>query len=175
MGIPPVPFSIAMRIRVLIMLCLASCGAYAEEYGFMGEIDLNNDGIRDQIRSGPSSMFGNGGGPLVITLSANGDSPSKSYVIGANVSFAVERFGSERPVRLWSYWHVNSSEGIVTCFTFTKSEMIQQNLRIYTGGTGSEISRSIAADIFKEENTFTLERVSPYNVPPHPAGHQWGK
>jgi hypothetical protein len=171
----PLSEGVAMKILGLFVVFLISFGAGAEEYGFVGEIDLDNDGIKDHIQSGPSSMFGNGGGPIVVTLSATVDSPSKSYVIAAYDRFAVEKFGADRPVRLWSYWHISSSEGIVTGFTFTKSEMTRQSLRIYTGGLGSQISHSIAASIFREENIFQLDRVNPYTVPPHPAGHEWGK
>lgn len=164
-----------MKLGYVLAILTVSYSAFAEEFGFVGEIDLDNDGVVDRIQSGPMSMFGNGGGPLIVTLSANGGSPEKNYLIGGSTKFAVERFGAERPIRLWSYWHLGSSEGVLTGFTFTKDEMTKQNLRIYLGATGSTISESITASIFKDENVFALERVSPYTVPPHPDGHEWGK
>lgn len=159
----------------LIALLFAFSNASADEFGFVGEIDLDNDGVVDRVQSGPMEMFGNGGGPVIVTLRANGDSPEKNYLIAADTRFAVEEFAGHHPIRLWSYWSTGNSAGVLTCFTFTKGELKTQQLDIFLGGTGSEISKSIIAKIFKKENRFDLKRVSPYAVPPHPDGLQWGK
>ena len=147
----------------------------ADDYGYVGEIDLDGDGAMDTIQSGPSSMFGNAGGPMVVTLRETAESAQKQYLIAANSRFAVEHIGVGRAIRLWSYWRVSSREGVLSAFTFTKSELKQENIRVYLAQSKSGISTSIVATIFDAENLFELEYVSPYTVPPHPTENQWGK
>ncbi len=172
---PLAVFTTTLKILTLVVAIVFSHNPFAEEYGYVGEIDLDGDGVNDTIESGPMSMFGNGGGPLIVTLSANAATEAKKYLIAANTRFAVESIGPGRPIRLWSYWRLGSGEGTLSSFVFTKSGLVKEDVRIFVGEVETTISSGIIAAIFNDESIFDLKRVSPYRTPPHPTESQWGK
>ena len=164
-----------MKIFSLLVICFVAFVTHADEFGLVGEIDLNNDGVIDRIQSGPSDLFGQAGGPLVVTLSENGNSPAKSYVIEGNGTFAIERTGTGEPIRLWSYWRMSCCQGVLSSFVFTHDGMEQQHIKINPGDSGTAIGRAVYNGIFDQENLFALKHVSPYSPPPNPSGLEWGK
>ena len=163
-----------MHIARIAMLLLAT-PVFAQHAGLIGRIDLNGDSIKDEIRSGPSSLFGNAGGPLVVRLSASDNSPEVAYLIEGNGRFAIESFGDNAPVRLWTYWHVSSIEGVLTSYRFRKSGVETSHITINPGDGGTETGRAIFNAVFRKDNVFILDHISPYEPPAHPMSKTRGE
>ncbi len=157
----------------LLLFCAVTY-THADEFGLVGEIDLNNDGLLDRIESGPRALFGQGGGPFVVTITGNGVVPDKSYVVSGNGRFAVERGGAGRPVRLWAYWRMSCCDGVLASYVFSHDGMEQQSITISPGDGGTAVGRAIYRSIFNADTLLNLKRISPYTPPPDPAGGKWG-
>lgn len=164
-----------MRLQVACLLIAGFTVAHAGEFGMVGEFDLNGDGIIDRIQSGPRELFGQSGGPFVVTLGENGTLPEKSYLIHGNGRFVIETGNDNGPTRLWSYGRISCCEGILASYVFTSDGMEQQQITINPGDGGSDVGRANYRSIFSEENLLPLKRISPYSPPPNPSGRDWGE
>ena len=163
-----------MRIS-LLMIFLFSLSAYSDT-GFYFNGDLNGDGIDDSIQSGPSEMFGSGGGPCVLTVSIlNG--ASKKEIISCHISGIIleESTDKFKPSRLWQYSRFNPGEGSISSITLDGDFKVQ-SMTLYLDTTSVEgIGTGILKAIKEKGRLIKFEQDEDYVPPDNPCGVQWGK
>ena len=160
-------------MRILNFVLLVFCGAANAQTGYVYSGDLNGDGILDTIKSGPSELFGNGGGPFVLSLS-DGKGGFLLRDIGLHPEAVALDFVEGHP-RLWSYWRMSccdGSLGVTTLDASFKTETISLNFG--KGVSEPTISRNIYESIFRPENRIVFTFVENYE-PPLPLSGEWGK
>jgi len=91
-----------MKIALLLLIPF---NLYAETcFTYIG--DLNCDGVNHHIQTGPSSLFGNGGGPCVLTVSTPSGTIKKQVISCGRTGIYLERsLNKYKPSRLWHYSH----------------------------------------------------------------------
>ncbi len=154
---------------VLLFLAASLLGTILfAEMGYVYKGDLNRDGKIDSLMSGPSAMFGNGGGPFLMSLSTpNGK--NVQYVVGLHpMATALERNGAHS--RLWSYWHMSADEGVLSCMTLDgrfKSEAVT----LYFNGGDDDLSKRMYDLVFNKEFRIVFDEFQNYTPPEY----EWGK
>jgi len=155
-----------------MMFCFVP--AALAESGYVGKLDLNGDGIDDLIESGPSYMFGTGGGPYSISIMDKDGNRTKQYLIGGHHRFAVERVG--KTTTIWAYWHLSVDSGTLMSHSFTGDQYKKETIDIKSKNTSTRATRKIIQAIFTDENLLPMKKIeNGYQVPPNPSGLEWGK
>jgi hypothetical protein len=160
-------------MRIMILLLGLACGVSSAETGYVYSGDLNRDGVMDSIKSGPSEMFGNGGGPFVLSLSdGNGGFLLRSLELHPE---AVALDVVEGHARLWSYWRSSCCDGSLGVTTLD-SAFETQTISLNFGKSNGEpsVSLLIYQSVFRPENRIRFELVENYEPPP-PLSGEWGK
>jgi hypothetical protein len=134
--------------------------------------DINRDGVADKIASGPGELFGNGGGPFVVTLGSR-KGPPKQFVLNLHrLAATVENTATA--TRIWSYWHLSGRSGDLCVDTLT-DKTSRQCITIYAGDGGTAMGNALVERIFSKGQRLEFKDVEPYVPPPHPDGREWGK
>lgn len=110
--------------------------------------DINKDGFEDVIVSESAEAMSQNGLNLFIYW---GDSAGTYTFYDTVYSFPKRlKFESDgRGGRLWSYWHVSASEGVLSYLHLTDSGLVGgQGMRVYGGDGGGSISRAIVDAYF---------------------------
>jgi len=162
-----------MRL-IAILLLFISTNSFAD-YGFTYKGDLNGDGIDDYIYSGPSSLFGNGGGPCLIKVSVTIKYKQKIIHCGNREGMLVD-FGNDwKPARLWIYARINVGEGVISTITLD-GEFKSEGMTVYPGHSGSpeSIDSLILKAIQDKGKYIKFEQVENNYTPPE-LSCEWGK
>jgi hypothetical protein len=165
---------------ICVVATLALVANVRAELGYVFIGDLNGDGVEDRIESGPGSMFGNAGGPFLVTLS-DSTRPAQHFDVGLCLSMvAVER--TPGGVRLWTYWHMSAGSGELIAIplgyrrdAWPSGDTLEKSILIYTGEDGTELGNALLSTVFAPERTISFKRVENYTVPQRPGGREWGK
>jgi hypothetical protein len=161
-----------MKKHLLAFFLLFSSSAYAET-GYVFEGDLNGDGIPDSIMSGPSKLFGNAGGPFIVSLS-----DGKGHFIRKETALNPDLTAfdpAEGHPRIWGYWHVSSSEGVLSATTLDEA-FETKTINLYGDNPESDTSMSAAIfnAVFNKKTIMKFRKVKNYKLPP-PLASEWGK
>lgn len=135
-----------MQIYVGIIFIFFSAYAFSET-GYVFSGDLNGDGIDDTLESGPSSMFGNAGGPFLLTLSS--DNTFVFKVLGFHphaISLEKHKNGN----KLWSYWRLSSNNGSLRS-VFLDENFKEEHVHIQSGNSGTVQGNRIYKALFNEK------------------------
>jgi hypothetical protein len=158
------------KIMFWIICFVLATKSYSDE-GDVYKGDLNGDGVIDKIESGPSYMFGNGGGPFLVTLSGPKNDVKKS-IIGAHIgALYLERH--QRGNQLWGYWHMSAFEGEL--FTISlDGKFIRNSVKIYTGKIDlgdSDMGKMILDSVKSKASKIDFDYIEDYVLPEA----SWGK
>ena len=152
-------------------LIFYTCHLFGEDgWVYYGDLDL--DGKDDSLVSGPANMFGNAGGPYILSLTSVG----KNFDIAGHGSWAVERHDGN--LRLWNYWHLSSGEGSLGYLEIdTKTGMASNSsLIIYAGDSGTDLGNKLYNAVYDNKNLISATRIENYTPPKLNAnGLEWGK
>jgi hypothetical protein len=98
--------------------------------GFTYTGDLNGDGLDDFIKSGPSSLFGKGGGPCVLSVSVSKNKYKKEVITCTQSGLILEQSTNKyQPSRLWLYSSFTAGEGSLS--TVTLDGNFKKNLLLF--------------------------------------------
>lgn len=162
-----------MKIFFMVILMMSIPHKLFAETGFGFSGDLNGDGIDDQIQSGPSSLFGNAGGPCVLTVSVSVGESNKKIVNCNRAGMILEKSDYKFiPSRLWNYGRHSAGEGTVSAVVLDGSFKTEY-LTLYIGGEDSIGSSILAA--LKKGVPIKFQQLDNYTPPQTPCGLEWGK
>jgi len=151
----------------IISLSLFSTVAAAES-GYIYEKDLNGDGIIDKLESGPSGLFGSGGGPFLLTLSQP-DGKFVSRVVGLHPKAdSLHSNGSKS--QIWGYWHHSADSGTLRAIQLDGSFKAQE-MNLHFSPNRSGIATAIYKSIFNPAHLISFNKVENYTPP----NYLWGK
>jgi hypothetical protein len=160
----------------LLFLLLFPLIVFAET-GFVYEGDLNGDGIDDYIQSGPRELFGNAGGPCVISVSVSPREHKKGLVNCSPAGFLLEKSANKMwPSRYWNYWWLGGGAGSITATTLD-GRFATESIVLY-GMMGEEIDtlgKAILKAVRDKAQLLRFKQVENYTPPEQPCGDQWGK
>jgi len=160
-----------MRIFSLVLALV--CGVSNADTGYVYSGDLNGDGVADSIRSGPSDLFGNGGGPFVVSIS-DGSGGFIARDIGLHPLAVSLDLVTGHP-RLWTYWRSSCCGGTLSVTTLDeKFETYFVPLEFGEDFSSPTASRDVYNSIFSTERRIEFEVVADYEPPP-PLRGEWGK
>ena len=162
-----------MKRRLILPLLAFSSAAALAQPGYVYSGDLNGDGIADTIESGPVELFGNGGGPFVVSLSdARGGFVRRQIELHPA---AVALDHAEGHARLWTYWRSSSSGGMLGVTTLDdRFETRSVRLDFGADPESPTLSRELYRSIFRAPHRIEFERVENH-VPPPAVSGEWGK
>jgi hypothetical protein len=156
-----------------LLLAFAFSAAVQAETGYVFEGDLNDDGVLDSIMSGPSELFGNGGGPFIVSLS-NGSGGFNRKEIGLHPKAAALDLVKGHP-RIWGFWHLSCCEGTLSITTLDEKFETQTIQLYFSGDQGyPTVSQNIYNAIFEGKSLIKFKTVENYQVPT-PLRGEWGK
>lgn len=159
----------ALGFALRLAVSLTALGGHADgAEGYRARWEV--DGATVTLESGPSGMFGNAGGPFLLTFRKNGIRTQK--IIGLNPAAIALEIGN--PSRLWGYMRTSGSSGVLTS-TELDAGMHEESLVINPGDSGSELGNRVYHAVFSTEFLLKLDRVADYTVPDAPGGVEWGK
>ena len=120
------------------------------------ELDLNLNGFKHIIISDPLYEAGTGGNSWSVFLCVGTNQYRQSSVRLGGWTLVGEDI--DEGTRIWTYWRLRGSEGIVKYTDFYNDGEIYQNsgISIYPGDGGTELGNDIYKTIFKNE-TFKLK------------------
>ena len=149
--------------KLILLAILFSFNARAET-GYVFESDINNDGVMDSIVSGPSELFGNAGGPFIISLS-NGKDGFIKKVLGLHPSAVAIDVANGHP-RIWTYWRSSCCFGSLVVTTLGK-QFKEEHIDLYFGESWDSptVSRDIYHAIFQGKYAIKFKTVENYSVP----------
>ncbi|WP_188662697.1 hypothetical protein [Arenimonas soli] len=157
---------------LLLLLALVS-GEAGVGTGYVHTGDLNGDGVPDSIMSGPSGLFGNGGGPFIVSLSDGKGGFRRIELALHPQAVALDQAGGHP--RLWTYWRSSCCAGTLSVTTLDGSSAPQHIPLDFGQDPGAPtLSRALYDSVFRESNRIAFERVDNYQPPP-PLGGEWGK
>ena len=159
--------------RLLACLLFIFCipGLLFADTGFEYKGDLNDDGIDDLIQSGPSSLFGNAGGPCIMSLSISSTDNKKGEIHCHPAGFWFEKGGTKwQPNRIWGYSRNGGSEGSL-CNTSLDGKFTLQCITLYMTGMGSGTLKSVS----ENARLIKYKHIENYTPPETICGLQWGK
>jgi hypothetical protein len=161
-----------MKFNIFLLTVVFSTAVQAET-GYVFEGDLNGDEIVDSIKSGPSQLFGNGGGPFIISFS-NGLGGFIQKEIGLHPMAVALELVNGHP-RIWSYWRMSCCEGELSITTLDE-KFETQSITMYPGDTPDSptLSMDVYNTVFKNKHLIEFKKVENYQVPPSLRG-EWGK
>ena len=161
------------RMRVFLVLQMLACVVTAADTGYVYTADLNGDGIEDSIRSGPSWLFGNGGGPFIVSIS-DGTAGFILREIEMHPMAASLDLVDGKP-RIWTYWRTSCCDGTLSVTTLDKAfETSSVRLNFSEDSSSQSISREIYNGVFSNENRIDFTTIENYDPPP-PLRGEWGK
>jgi hypothetical protein len=82
---------------------------------------------------------------------------------------------STNEIKLWTYRHTSSGEGILVSYVFSPEGIKKETLTINPGDSGTEMGNAIYKSVFNDKHLIKMEEVKNYIVPANPSGLQWGK
>lgn len=160
----------------LSCLLLVPLTAFAET-GFVYKGDLNGDGIEDFIQSGPSDLFGNAGGPCVVSVSVSPKEHKKGLVECNPWGFLHEKSNDKmRPSRYWNYWRYGGGVGSISVTTLD-GNFKTQAISLYDvfGSEDDTLGNAILKAVKEKTQLIRFEQVVNYTPPKQPCGAEWGK
>lgn len=157
---------------IFLILALAPGDANAQT-GYVYTGDLNADGIADTIQSGPSELFGNGGGPFIVSLSDGKGGFRRAVVALHPQAVALDQAGGHP--RLWTYWRSSCCAGTLG-ITVLDSTFETRTIPLDFGPDpqAPTLSRAVYDGVFRDAYRIVFERVDGYQPPPA-IGGEWGK
>ena len=159
------------KILLLIPLLFYADHLFGEDgWVYYGDIDL--DGKEDSLVSGPTTMFGNAGGPYILSLTSVG----KKFDIAGHGEWAIERHDDN--LRLWSYSHLSSGEGSLGYFEINikSGKFSNCSLIIYAGDSGTDLGNKLYDVVYDAKNMISATRIENYTPPKlNASGLEWGK
>ncbi|MBN2789494.1 MAG: hypothetical protein JXR69_04850 [Candidatus Delongbacteria bacterium] len=157
-----------MIIKYLLFIIFSFNVVVLAEHGYVFRGDLNEDGLIDSIKSGPSVMFGNGGGPFIIWLGQK-DGNSLMKITGFHPkAVALEKNGSKS--KLWNYNRAGASQGSLG-YTILDSTFKKEFIHLDFNKEFSGLSSKIYKMFFREEYLIKFEYIDNYTPPEY----HWGK
>jgi hypothetical protein len=160
----------------LSCLLLVPLTAFADT-GFVYKGDLNGDGIEDSIQSGPSGLFGNAGGPCVVSVSVSPKEYKKGMVDCSSWGFLLERSTNKLwPARYWSYMRHGGGQGSIGATTLD-GKFTTQYITLYDmmGAEADTLGKAILKVVNEKAELIKFDQVDNYTPPEQPCGAQWGK
>ncbi len=161
-----------MKLLVLSLVFFWSINGLADT-GYVYQGHLNHDQVIDSIKSGPSRLFGNGGGPFIVSLS-DGKGGFVRRELALNPGWvALEKTGPD--FRLLSYSRVSCCEGIVGVTALNKN-FTTEKMTLHFGAEldPSTLGAQIFKAVFESGHAIEFTRVKNYTPPPALKGG-WGK
>lgn len=157
-----------MSMLMTVGLALALAQTTPAGSGYRYSADLNGDGLADSIVSGPAEMFGNGGGPFLLSLSLGDSEFTRHVVLLHPQAVAWERNG--RHSRLWSYHRSGASAGSLSSLSLD-GRFERQTIRLQLDPDESGLNRALYALLFAGEHKLEFDPVQAHVPPDWP----WGK
>lgn len=114
-------------------------------------------------------MFGNGGGPFIITISPKGK-PSLKKVVGLHPKLVRLELVKGKP-RIWSYWHSSAFSGSLLCITLDGK--FEEEYVTLLSNSENSFGSEVFDVIFSKHKLLTFNFVENYQVPAHPTS-EWG-
>ena len=155
----------AIYTSIFLLACYQSAIA---EIGYIFEADLNGDGFEDSIMSGPYGMFGNGGGPFLLSLS-KADGTFAKQAIGLHPKAAALEKNGEKS-KIWGYWHSSAKSGELG-YTMLDGSFKTEYITLYFEPDTDGINRKIYELIFNKNQLIKFKKIENYIPPEYP----WGK
>jgi hypothetical protein len=161
------------RYVVAIPVLALFSGFALGDVGYTFQGDLNGDGIPDSIMSGPSELFGNAGGPFIVSLSSSNEGFMREEVFLHPKAAALEVVPGH--YRLWAYHRLGCCEGTLNITTLD-GNFHTSSIQLYFTGNRDSLSPSEEAyrAIFSGRSLLQFKMVENYQVPP-PLHGEWGK
>ena len=163
----PVTFMLATIVKYIIlteiMASLNCAEGYRHSFGF--------EGGKATLESGPQELFGNGGGPFLITILWNNGTKTQKLTQLHPSAIAIER---GTVTRIWGYLHSSSTEGALTTIDLVNG-LPERQITINSDGNGSDFGNSIYAVVFSVDRVLKLEKILDYKTPERADGAEWGK
>lgn len=157
---------------VVPFLALHVSPAFAQT-GYVFKGDLNGDGVEDSIMSGPPEMFGNAGGPFVVTLSAR-DGGALVQTLFLHPEAVSLDFQEGNP-RLWTYSRSSCCGGNLSAIRLAEGFEVESiRLDFDQDGASASMSRDVYEAVFHASRRIRFDVVDHYEPPPPPGG-EWGK
>lgn len=154
-------------ISIYIFFLFVSSNVYAET-GYIYETDFNGDGINDSLRSGPKAMFGNAGGPYMLSLSRGDGTFSQKIIRLHPLACALEMNGKYS--RIWSYWRSSAGTGSLS-YIMLDGTFKEKSISMYFSGDGTSLSRQLYDLIFEKNKIIKFKEIENYSPPKY----EWGK
>ncbi len=142
--------------------------AAAADTGYFLEQDLNNDGIMDKIESGPSNLFGNGGGPFLVTLSQP-EGKFVTQIVELHPKAASLQINGNKN-QLWIYWRNSYNSGVLRTIQLDNT-FKAQDIDIYFSEDRSGLTEKIFETIFHPDHLIKFLEIEGYTPPKY----HWGK
>lgn len=155
------------KYLTLCILFISQLSIAGSGYVFTG--DLNGDGVEDSIKSGPLGLFGNAGGPFMVSLSKS-DGTFVRKVIGFHINAIALETNEAGINNLWGYWRGGSQQGSLFKVSLD-GNFKHEGIAINVGINGSDIGSSLYSSIFNNQHLLKLKKVENYLPPDYP----WGK
>lgn len=163
------------RLASILFVFLVPFSVFAET-GFVYKGDLNGDGIDDHIQSGPQDLFGNAGGPCVVTVSVSPTEHKKGIVSCGPGGILLEKSINKMwPSRLWDYGRISAGEGTIMTITLD-GKFTTEHITLYSMAHGDDsIGIAILKAVRGKAQFIKFDQVENYAPPENPCGVQWGK
>ena len=156
-----------MKIRLLLFFILICIQSSFSETGYVCELDLNCDGIKDKIHSGPQALFGNAGGVFAVTIANTNGTAAQTYLIEGNPNNFVYEKTSDNTGRLWTFWRTGPGEGVIYMRTFYGNKMKESRISVDV-----EMKEALLEKIYASGKILKMNIVKNYTPQ---AGLPWGK
>ena len=136
-------------------------------------VKIRRPGIADTIQSGPSELFGNGGGPFIVSLSDGKGGFQRAVVALHPQAVALDQAGGHP--RLWTYWRSSCCAGTLG-ITVLDGTFETRTIPLDFGPDpqAPTLSRAVYDGVFRDAHRIVFERVDGYQPPPA-IGGEWGK
>ncbi len=155
------------RIAAVLMIIVGAAELPGEE-GYRYATSINGEALLQE--SGPQRLFGNAGGPFLLTLIRKAEAPLRRVIALHPLAAALE--DGDRP-KLWGYWRLGGHEGRL--FSISLRDATEAALLINPGDGGTAMGNALYAGAFAEERRITFSVVRDYRAPALSSGEEWGK